>query len=530
MDATRLTLAGVGFPELAAVWVLVTLGAAPQGDGAASRPESGPAFREVKGALAGPSYNVKCEGVDAGDLDGDGKVDLAFAAGFVLQPKGMQPHIPQIQMNKSKGPGDIAFADEAEARLPKGFEAQSGSVTAVDLDNDGDVDLFFTQMGGRVQCLLVNDGKGAFAAGGAAFPAIEMSSASSEAGDVDSDGDLDLVLTDQGKPTRLFGNDGKGTFADWTEGRMPAVAVPIAQDATFADVDNDFDLDIVVLGKHVKGQNLFLNDGKGMFTDSTAALSYAGSNNNYEVEWADLDNDTDVDAFWLSLEKQIEGVTKNHFTRESKLAFEHTTAAVAGSTNADDNEVLFIDVDNDGFLDPIVGSLASKTEQVYRNNGDLTFVRIDAFDGQRDPTCDAVAGDFDGDGRMDVATAVGESGTGNKVFRNAGPKDTRAPSLLRHDAPKGVKRTETLTVRLFVQDACYDDGRDFLRGEVSARAPGGAKAAAVMPLTPMGGHLFRGAFDASKLGGAASVTISVKLVDAAGNVLEKELGTVLLTD
>mgnify|MGYP003694356043 CR=1 FL=1 len=74
-----------------------------------------------------------------GDLDGDGKLDLVFATGFVLAPKKQQPHIPQIQMNRSTAAGNSAFADEAEKRLPKDFAVQAGSVTAFDMDGDRDL-------------------------------------------------------------------------------------------------------------------------------------------------------------------------------------------------------------------------------------------------------------------------------------------------------------------------------------------------------------------------------------------------------
>lgn len=498
-----------------------------EGGGPKEPPSSRPAFHFVKGALGGPSYDVKCEGVDAADLDGDGRLDLVFATGFVLQPKRMSPHAPQIQMNRTDAAG-LRFVDEAAARLPAGFAVQAGSVTAFDADLDLDIDLVFAQMGGRPPAYLRNDGKGNFSDASADFPQTPLSSPSSEAGDVDDDGDLDLLLTDQDRPVRMYLNDGAGKFTDATQGRIPDMAIPTVQDATFADVDGDFDLDIVVLGKHEKGQNLFLNDGRGAFSDATVRLGYAGSSNNYEVEWSDLDNDGDVDAFWLSLERQVEGVSKNLAAEGRPLFFEHSTAPVKGATDEDDNEVLLIDVDDDGFLDPVVGSLQSSTERLYRNGRDFTFTNENAFDGERDPTCDAVPGDFDGDGGVDVATAQGESGTGNKVYRNMGPRDTKPPRLLRHDVPATAPPGGRTTFHLFVQDAFYDDGRDPVRGTFLVRPVGGGPPSASVPLTPMGGHLLRGSVDWTSIGAAAGSRwrVEVMLRDGAGNEATSRLGVI----
>src|SRR5690606_16242407 len=91
-------------------------------------------------------------------------------------------------------------------------------------------------------------------------------------GDVDGDGDLDLVLADwgSGNPqtnsggrTMLWLNDGTGSFTDATTTHMPEVLVRFSWDLELVDVDNDYDLDIVVSCKSCTGSFLFHNDGTG---------------------------------------------------------------------------------------------------------------------------------------------------------------------------------------------------------------------------------------------------------------------------
>ncbi|MBT8365222.1 MAG: VCBS repeat-containing protein [Deltaproteobacteria bacterium] len=72
------------------------------------------------------------------------------------------------------------------------------------------------------------------------------------------DGDLDLVLANwgpgnpmesAGAQTMLWLNDGEGRFTDVTGDRMPKVAVKFSWNLEFVDVDNDYDLDVIVSSK-----------------------------------------------------------------------------------------------------------------------------------------------------------------------------------------------------------------------------------------------------------------------------------------
>src|SRR6185436_11228195 len=115
-------------------------------------------------------------------------------------------------------------------------------------------------------------------------------------GDVDGDGDLDVVLADwgDGNPfeskgrVQLWLNDGTAGFTDVTVDRMPDTLVGFSWEIELLDIDNDWDLDLAISCKACEGSFLFENDGSGTFTDVTDGRMPAFTNN-YEFTPIDLD-------------------------------------------------------------------------------------------------------------------------------------------------------------------------------------------------------------------------------------------------
>jgi hypothetical protein len=231
----------------------------------------------------------------AGDIDGDGDVDLLF--GYL----GYEWYNPGPTMLWKQG-ADGRFT---EAGSP--FNISLGAAVFVDVDGDGDLDLFGVQGGGPTgfqsgrHHLALNDGAGHFT--DVTLTNLPASAASEGscvvAGDVDGDGDVDLIIGSylgfSDAPLILLLNDGTGHFTD-ASGQLPPILVS-AHALALADFDGDGDLDLVIsngrYGPAAVPTLLFRNDGTGHFTDVTASCIPA--NSGYGAYAVDLDGDGDLD-------------------------------------------------------------------------------------------------------------------------------------------------------------------------------------------------------------------------------------------
>jgi len=500
-------------------------------------------FQQVGTGLPGPV--VWSEGVVVFDANADGWMDVIFAngvgfsgAGGALAPTLLINHTPSVG-------GTITFADETATRLPAGFTQQAKNVVAVDVDNDGDKDLVFANAFNNQPSLLINNGAGVFTNETAArFPAILLDSFGAGWGDVDNDGDIDLVFADAGPSSmgapggmaKLFKNDGTGHFANVPFASNLANKVA-AQNAQLVDIDDDLDLDLVIDGKS-PNQYLYRNDGAGHFVYYPTVLP-AGSSNTYATGWADLDNDDDIDGLYISITGLSEGTAQNNLHPSGTLSFTGSTATLAGLNGDDDNDVVFLDANNDGLLDPIVGSLGNNKEKLYLNAGTFaagSFVyQANGFTTITDSTLDLAVGDFDNDGDYDVVTAQGESGNfTNRVYRNTfTTADDIPPRIGRVEAmPARVplsRLREGLPYRAWIQDATYRRGETFVKASLQVAATkDGVHDDYTVGMTEAGGGIHRGVIRPapSPLGTVGmDVTVSVHATDPAGNAADSAPAT-----
>jgi hypothetical protein len=196
--------------------------------------------------------------VAVGDVDGDNDLDLVFGSldGSTLGRGN------RLYMNDGGG----TFTDATAANMPVPF-LYASCVALGDVDGDNDLDLVFgdpiwcsfrgCSASGNQTRLFLNDGTGVFTdATGALMPIARDRSVALTLSDLDGDGDPDLVVCNYGQQTRLLLNDGSGTFTDASATRMP-VDSDWRTSLAVGDVDADGDVDLM-LGNG--GQNrLYLN-------------------------------------------------------------------------------------------------------------------------------------------------------------------------------------------------------------------------------------------------------------------------------
>lgn len=175
-----------------------------------------------------------------------------------------------------------------------------------DLDHDRAEDLILVGRfsDGSAAKILFNNGKGYFyTKKEIPFPHVKRGMDRVTMQDIDGDGHVDLfftgrkVLDDRGQPHRypvqFMINNGRGMFRDSTQLLMPPLKPGIV-DVSFADYDGDKTLDLFLVNGD--GQNVLLtNNGLGAFTDRTADLLPSISDRSAYADWADFDQDGDND-------------------------------------------------------------------------------------------------------------------------------------------------------------------------------------------------------------------------------------------
>ena len=290
--------------------------------------DTGISFRHTDGSC-GRRYIMEsmCAGVALFDYDRDGDLDIYFLNGRPLGGTRTGP-LPQNALYRNDG--DFHFTDVTQ-HAGVGDTGFGLGVAVGDYDNDGHSDLFLNNYGPNV--LYRNNGDGTFTdvTAKAGVAGARQVGAGANFLDMDKDGDLDLfvsnyiafspelhVVHDIGgnpiysgpsdyppQPNILYRNEGNGTFSDATVQSGIGAHKGKGMGTACADYDNDGDTDIIVANDEW-GNFLFQNDGTGKF-EEMGLISGIGYDVNGDpqssmaVACGDYDNDGWVDLFLSAL-------------------------------------------------------------------------------------------------------------------------------------------------------------------------------------------------------------------------------------
>jgi hypothetical protein len=396
--------------------------------------------------------------VELADINGDGLVDILFANGGDYDFPG-EPTLSQVFLNQAP---DQMFEEATRRVLPDTMLARVIKVR--DVNADGSPDILVGTTFQTQSRLYLGDGSGDFTdVTKTHLPQIKASVGDLEFGDVDGDGDLDVVLADWGKGspmlsdggrTILWLNDGTGHFTDATQARMPDVLVQFSWELEFVDVDNDYDLDILVSCKVCGGSYLFENDGTGTFADVTRGRLPQFSNN-YDFEAMDVNGDDYLDVVTIN-----DGLADREqiFINDRQGGFDNETSRLwpeSENVGFDDNVARFLDVDSDGDADVLIGSLTDP-DRLHLNDGSgkLRLVNpVEPVLGNTVGTLDIALADLDKDCRLDVVQAQGESAWPEKVYQGKDiPADTAAPVITQVEKVGASGTDRPIQVRARVHD------------------------------------------------------------------------------
>ena len=379
------------------------------------------------------------------DFNRDGMLDLLATGNSANLP----PFVPRAYVALSQGAYDFADGSEglvfSEQALGQGL--WQSSIAVADFNLDGYVDVvvsgrihsaasFETRPLEGITHVYRGNASGSFQPVSAELLGIYGGSVSTA--DIDGDGDEDLFITGlrtQEEIAAALYRNNDGTFES-----IPLPFEPLAMgDAEWADIDNDGDLDLALSGVTENGvprTKIYRNDGLGNFTEDRVSIPDLLFS---AMDWGDYDNDGDLDLALSGARyhrtKYFESVVQVWRNQSGQLS--NSGIEIPAVLHGD---VAWGDYDSDGYLDLlVVGSTdvrSGRSGRLYRNEEGNLVPRI-AVPGVA--ASNAVWGDYDGDNDLDLVV-TGSSVNINplmRLYRN----DSRAVNKV-PVAPSGLEAHE----------------------------------------------------------------------------------------
>jgi len=324
----------------------------------------------------------------------------------------------------------VLFVDVSPARGLGGFINESGQGTglaAADFDNDGDVDVYVPQAGGRADQLYVNTGEGYFTEE-AVSRGLGRTAQSRVAlwFDYDNDGDLDLLVANDDETETssfyLYRQEDPFHFTDVTAAaglvKAPvAITNPLWWGGLCAgDINNDGFLDFYS-AQWGGLSHLFLNNTDGTFSDISlsSGVTYVGDESfRHQPVMFDFDGDG-----WTDIYQAVDFAPNELWINQHDNTFVNRAAAAGVANDMNDMGVTLGDYDMDGDFDIYITNIyrQGKHNVLYRNDSvpdTLRFTEVSEAMGVADGRWGwgTTWMDMDNDGDEDLAETNGYFITG----------------------------------------------------------------------------------------------------------------------
>ncbi|MDH4156765.1 MAG: CRTAC1 family protein [candidate division Zixibacteria bacterium] len=377
-----------------------------QGDSAAVAPvlKANPTADPFTRVTEGPhvSDSTTSSGICWVDYDGDGDLDL-----YISNQLGLWGGKNFFYENQ----GDGTYIGRDDLAITQA-STNTYSASWGDVDNDGDLDLVVANFRNEASVIYLNDGAGGFTpTSNGPLDEGPVGATNVSWVDFNLDGKLDLFLCNSTGPE-------SGDYPPWenylflntngTLGRILSGDIATRQrhsyGSSWCDYDGDRDPDLVVPNNSPELTDLYRNDGNGDFTRDASSIICATSSNAGGSSWADYDNDGDMDLFLANFSPGPSALYNNNGDGTFTAIAEHGLGLINGRALGG----VWGDYDNDGDQDIFVWLSAWDIEkyegQLFDNLGNGTFAPAEPGVLQCDSCAaqGAVWGDYDRDGDLDL--------------------------------------------------------------------------------------------------------------------------------
>lgn len=391
------------------------------------------------GETEAPSAVLLC------DLDADGDLDLI----------GANEGSDNIAVFRQTGTGIIEQFAEFFAQ---GITVGVADAAAADLDADGDLDLVTANAGGDDLTILLGDGLGGLGVvqpnlGG---PGVTDAPVAIDIADFDADGALDLVTANQGANSLgiLFQATPFSFQLDPTVLGGPGSTLTPA-DVLAGDLDGDGDVDVVSANEGSHSLTVFWQEGAGPFDPEPLSLGGPGVTGGARgVAAADVDRDGDLDL--VSANSASHSLSL--FLQSGAGSFDRTPMGIGGPGTTDGPAAVTVtDFDGDGRMDVLSANEVGNSLTVFFQSAEGLFDSVPFTFGTPGATAGTVAlatADLDNDGHQDLVSANHAHVTLSTFFQSGAGALAPEPLLL--GGPPGMR----IPVSVAVADVDGDGDQD----------------------------------------------------------------------